>query len=637
MNKSLLVAVTLLVALACQRRPDPRSVPKKVQTPPAENIQAPEKPTINKNKQTVEPPAQERPARTGSASQTPPPSQQTGTASQANKNARGADPSPKPTATPSPASQGTRTATPEPVKETRSTKQQAEPTPTRSTTPTAPVKEPEIEIKRPSIDLPREEKSANIPEVESAVEGFAAKFSKRYENFVGHNIDLFERIVELFREKILPYYTTAKENKIVASIVIGFIYTFIILRFALKIFPSKSKIVAGESKNYDKQFERLESLIRESASAKSEVEKKLDAVMKKLVEFQTSFEAFKKDKADDEFLDFLGKNIEDVWKEIGVLKSRNNDVDSSNLDSLNARFEPRPANKNDKEGTPEEIDFDNEKFKFDDIAKISKEDNHSPFNDGSLPSAIKSPMKPVANTLLRRPAPVNTPIAIPSIKTKTESLNEQILTSNQPTEKEQTEHVRDDGLSVSELVKPNTLQQFISQPSVENVPDESANNESNVLDEKTTTLAPPKPVVSNNIFANRNRLAPKSKNHITMPSISTLQPPSTTNLLPVPPSDAPVEEERVESIVPNSQQNQQEMTEALPEESYKSEIQQTEELPFKTEEPPLVKPPLIGTRLPPVPNLILKAKPKPPQMVKPLPKIQPSISDNKGGDRASLI
>lgn len=641
MNKSLLFAVILLVALSYQRRPDPRSIPKKVPTPPPETIQTPERPSPNQNKQTVEPPAQGRPSNSGSAPQAPQQNQQANASSTGNNSTKGAAPSPKPAEVPTPTAQNTRNPPPpEPVKETKSTAQQAEPTPTRSPNPNAQVKEPEVEVPKPTIGQPHVEKPATIQEAESTSEGFAAKFSKHYENFVGHNIDLFERIIELFREKVLPYYQTVKSNKIAASIVIGFIYTFIILRFALKIFPSKSKTIIGETKNYDKQFERLESLIKESANGRTEMDKKLDAVMKKLMEFQTSFETFKNDKADDEFLDFLGKNIEDVWKEIGVLKSRNNDIDNSNLDSLNAKFEPRTQNKNDKEGTPEEIDFDNEKFKFDDIAKISKEDSNSAFNEGSLPSAIKSPLKPVANTLLRRPVPMNPQIAQSPIKSKTDNVNEHLFTSNQPAEKEQNEQVKDNNLTLQEPAKPITLNQMISQPSVNNVPGEVENQESKILEEKPVAPVPPKPLVSNNIFANRNRLAPKSKNHITMPSIPNIQPPSMITSTPVLPPEQPLEEEKVETVEPNEVQNQQEITEVLPEETPQPEVKQPEELPLqpvKTEEPQLIKPPLMGNRFPPVPNPILKAKPKPPQMVKPLPKIQPSIPDNKGGDRANLI
>jgi hypothetical protein len=650
MNKTLLLAIALVLTLSSQRRPDPRSVPRKVPSSPNGNHQTAERPSTNQNRQTDDPTPKGRPVGSGSASQAPQQKNADAAASGVGSGSNGGavPPTQKTVEAPTPSGQNVRPPTqnsppptPEPIKETKTTAQNSEAIKSRSEIPPVQAKEPEVEIKKPAAHLPQESRPSTIEETGSPSEGFTAKFSKHYEGFVQNNIDLFEKVLVLFQEKIQPYYHTIKANNIAASLVIGFFYTFIILRLALKILPSKNKAITGESKNYDKQFERLENLIKENSAGKSETDKKLESLLKRLTDLQNSFEAFKNDKQDDEFLDFLGKNIEDVWREIGNLKSRNNDIDNSNLDSLNAKFEPRAPNKNDKEGTPEEIDFDNEKFKLDDIAKIANEDIHSAFNEGSLPSAIKSPLKPVANTLLKRPVPNKHPLAKSPLKPETENVNEKILTSNIQKEKEEGEPVQASNLLSEPPAMTATLNHLPSQSTMNNLGEESETPGAKIPEERPSVPLPPKTIVSNNIFANRNKLPPKSKNHITMPSIPNMPPSNTLSPVPQIPQEQPVEENEPEPSIEATQQNQPEPAiDFTPEVNSQPELQQSEEVPpqpTRTEEPQLVKPPLMANRFPPLPNPILKAKPKLPQMVKPLPKIQPSISDSKGGDKTNLI
>jgi hypothetical protein len=151
--------------------------------------------------------------------------------------------------------------------------------------------------------------------------GFWDIINQKFDSFTSLNIQIFQTFLSLFVKQTSDFNLHIKLGKSVSGLIVVAFYTFLVLIMAKGFTRARNVYKKNECKKDCRQyFDEARKFLNENMKARLETEQKLNLIITRVNNLQNGFDKLKNSKPDDEFLDFIAKNIEDVWKEIGALK-----------------------------------------------------------------------------------------------------------------------------------------------------------------------------------------------------------------------------------------------------------------------------------------------------------------------------
>lgn len=199
-------------------------------------------------------------------------------------------------------------------------------------------------------------------------------FSESKKLFLDKNFEILENLSGYFVKNILPLYGKVKLSENLSLIFFGILYLILLNKFVFSCFSFRKKRNSKISGNSSEELSKIKKILENIVDTQINNKKNFSLILEKLDERNNLENELKnRDNKDDEFLGFFEKNVTDVWKEIGYIKSKIQDNDTSgltNLNTLNHQLQNKNLNDNLKED--QDLDFSGKKKIFESLPKFKE-------------------------------------------------------------------------------------------------------------------------------------------------------------------------------------------------------------------------------------------------------------------------